>query len=156
MHRANSLHARESGVPGDIQPLNDNIVVEITNVPTETTSGILLPTMFETDDDFDVRRALECRKGTVRAVGPGAVNYKGEVGPISYVQAGDTVIVGPRGGFKMQEQGKSYDDSSLYMFKVCIARRVRRPMDTLQWCPLTRLSHTRCQADELLHKVGDI
>ncbi|KAL1511436.1 hypothetical protein AB1Y20_006235 [Prymnesium parvum] len=104
------------GVSRDIQPLRDNVLVEISTVPVATAMGILLPTMYETDDDFDVARDLEVRKGTVLAVGPGSFNQKGELTPVTNVKPGDTVIVGPRGGVKLQEAGKTVAESSLYMF----------------------------------------
>lgn len=105
------------GVPRTLQPLRDHVLVEISSVPVETAAGILLPTMFETDDDFDVARSLEVRKGLVIAVGPSSSDQKGDVTPSS-VAPGDVVIVGPRGGIKLQEEGKSVSESSLYMFKV--------------------------------------
>eukprot|EP00966_Prymnesium_polylepis_P003185 73117-Prymnesium_polylepis.1 len=42
--RACAPAALEFGVPTNMAPLNDNVVIEISNVPAKTTSGILLPT----------------------------------------------------------------------------------------------------------------
>lgn len=114
---AASVLAVSNGVPTNLQALNDNVVVEITNVPEETVAGILLPTVFETDSDFDVSRAPEVRKGKVVSVGPGITNDDGKLCAIDYITPGDTVIVGPFGGIKLQEMGKSAADSSLYMFR---------------------------------------
>ena len=110
--------ANELGVPSDLQPLHDNVIIEINENPVETQSGILLPTVFETDNDFDVARSEEIRKGTVISIGPGRANDAGEVVPVDFIKPGDTVIVGPYGGTKLQERGKTIKDSMLHLFTV--------------------------------------
>ena len=131
VHRLSAPLAFELGVPSDLQHLHDHVIIEINENPVETQSGILLPTVFETDQDFDVARAQEVRKGTVVAVGPGRANDAGQVVPVNFVKPGDTVILGPFGGTKLQERGKTVKDSMLHLFTVGASS----PRPPCHWSP---------------------
>lgn len=67
----------------NLQPLSNNVVVELVKDEQKTTkSGIVLP------DNVEKK---EQTKGTVIAVGPGKLNDKGERSPMS-VKVGDKVL----------------------------------------------------------------
>ncbi len=81
-----------------IQPLGDRIVVKVAEVSAEKTkSGLYVP-------DTAKEKPQE---GEVLAVGPGALNDKGERMPMD-VAAGDKVIFSKYGGTEIKIDGEEY------------------------------------------------
>jgi co-chaperonin GroES (HSP10) len=109
------------GVPRTINPLYDNVVIDMQTQPSQSTGGIFLPTTFRSGDQMtegdNMFVAPEPRKGKVLAVGPGVKTTDGSTVRVE-LTIGQDVIVGSRGGIKLVEEGKTVSDSSLYVFKV--------------------------------------
>ncbi|HEX2356440.1 MAG TPA: co-chaperone GroES [Micromonosporaceae bacterium] len=80
-----------------IKPLEDRIVVQANEAETTTASGIVIP-------DTAKEKPQE---GTVRAVGPGRVDDKGNRIPID-VNVGDTVLYSKYGGTEVKYGGEEY------------------------------------------------
>lgn len=81
-----------------IQPLGDRVVVKIAEVKEEKTkSGLYVP-------DTAKEKPQEAE---VLAVGPGALNDKGERIPIDLV-VGDKVIFSKYGGMEIKVDGEDY------------------------------------------------
>ncbi len=74
-----------------VQPLGDRLIVEALEEELETVSGIVLP---------DTAREKP-QRGRVHAVGPGALNDKGERVPLD-VAEGDEVIFSKYGGTEIK------------------------------------------------------
>lgn len=92
-----------------LQPLGDRVIVEPLEGQDKSPGGILLP-------DTAKERPQE---GKVIAVGPGALNEKGERVPIP-VKEGDVVIFTEFGGTEIKVDGKKYlivDERSLLAVK---------------------------------------
>ncbi|NLV22778.1 MAG: co-chaperone GroES [Syntrophomonadaceae bacterium] len=81
-----------------IQPLGDRVVVKVAEVKEEKTkSGLYVP-------DTAKEKPQEAE---VLAVGPGALNDKGERIPID-LAAGDKVIFSKYGGMEIKVDGEEY------------------------------------------------
>lgn len=92
-----------------LQPLGDRVIVEPLEGQDKSPGGIILP-------DSAKERPQE---GKVIAVGPGALNDKGERVPIP-VKEGDVVIFTEFGGTEIKVDGKKYlivDERSLLAVK---------------------------------------
>ena len=75
----------------DLQPLGDRLIVEILDEEEVLSSGIVLP---------DTAKEKP-QRGRVLAVGPGALNEKGERVPLD-VAEGDTIIFSKYGGTEIK------------------------------------------------------
>jgi chaperonin GroES len=75
----------------DLQPLGDRLIVEIVDEEEVLTSGIVLP---------DTAKEKP-QRGRVLAVGPGALNEKGERTPVD-VESGDEIIFSKYGGTEIK------------------------------------------------------
>ncbi|KAM9802991.1 10 kDa heat shock protein, mitochondrial isoform X2 [Syngnathus typhle] len=82
-------------------PLFDRVLVERFTAETVTKGGIMLP-------EKSQGKVLQA---TVLAVGPGAVNQKGNLLPVS-VKAGDKVLLPEYGGTKV-----TLDDKEYFLFR---------------------------------------
>ncbi len=80
-----------------IQPLEDKILVQANQAETTTASGIVIP-------DTAKEKPQE---GTVKAVGPGRIDDKGNRVPID-VTEGDVVIYSKYGGTEVKYNGEEY------------------------------------------------
>ncbi|MEO5833772.1 MAG: co-chaperone GroES [Nakamurella sp.] len=80
-----------------IQPLEDKILVQANEAETTTASGIVIP-------DTAKEKPQE---GTVKAVGPGRIDDKGNRVPIDVVE-GDVVIYSKYGGTEVKYGGEEY------------------------------------------------
>ena len=80
-----------------IQPLEDKILVQANQAETTTASGIVIP-------DTAKEKPQE---GTVKAVGPGRIDDKGNRVPVD-VAEGDTVIYSKYGGTEVKYNGEEY------------------------------------------------
>jgi chaperonin GroES len=92
-----------------LQPLGDRVIVEPLEGQDKSPGGILIP-------DTAKERPQE---GKVIAVGPGALNDKGERVPLS-VKVDDIVIFTEYGGTEIKVDGKKYlivDERSLLAVK---------------------------------------
>ncbi|MCX7599048.1 MAG: co-chaperone GroES [Armatimonadetes bacterium] len=92
-----------------LQPLGDRVIVEPLEGQDKSPGGIILP-------DTAKERPQE---GKVIAVGPGALNDKGERVPLP-VKEGDIVIFTEFGGTEIKVDGKKYlivDERSLLAVK---------------------------------------
>ncbi len=101
-------------------PLGDQVLVDLQSMPSETAGGLLLPTVFQdrleggfTDDNFV---EPEPRSGLIVAVGPGAPDDNGKPVPVT-LKVGQKVVVGPTGGQKVMEKGKSAADCTTFLFR---------------------------------------
>ena len=101
----------------EIVPLTDHIVVDLQSIPSETQAGILLPTVFEDEQEDLAFVQPEPRAGTVLAVGPGALTKGGEHATMPKITKGQKVVVGPVGGVRIPLDGKSKQDCTVYLFK---------------------------------------
>jgi chaperonin GroES len=88
---ATNPHEAEGGSLMDLQPLGDRLIVEVLDEEEVLTSGIVLP---------DTAKEKP-QRGRVLAVGPGALNDKGERTPLDVV-AGDEVIFSKYGGTEIK------------------------------------------------------
>ncbi|HNX29841.1 MAG TPA: co-chaperone GroES [Syntrophomonadaceae bacterium] len=81
-----------------IQPLADRLVIKVVEATEEKTkSGLYVP-------DTAKEKPME---GEVLAVGPGALNEKGERVPVDVV-VGDKVIYSKYGGMEVKIDGEAY------------------------------------------------
>ncbi|WP_111766482.1 co-chaperone GroES [Nakamurella deserti] len=80
-----------------IQPLEDKILVQANQAETTTASGIVIP-------DTAKEKPQE---GTVKAVGPGRIDDKGNRVPVD-VAEGDIVIYSKYGGTEVKYSGEEY------------------------------------------------
>lgn len=81
-----------------IQPLSDRLVIKVVEATEEKTkSGLYVP-------DTAKEKPME---GEVLAVGPGALNEKGERIPMD-VAVGDKVIYSKYGGMEVKIDGEAY------------------------------------------------
>ena len=81
----------------DLVPLGDRLIVEASEEEDVTASGIVLP---------DTAKEKP-QRGSVLAVGPGAVNDRGERVPLDVV-AGDEIIFSKFGGTDIKLDGEDY------------------------------------------------
>ena len=81
----------------NIKPLEDRIVVQVSEAETTTASGIVIP-------DTAKEKPQE---GKVLAVGPGRVDDKGNRIPLD-VKVGDVVIFSKYGGTEVKYNGEDY------------------------------------------------
>ena len=81
----------------DLQPLGDRLIVEATEEEEVTSSGIVLP---------DTAKEKP-QRGRVLAVGPGALNDKGERVALDVV-SGDEIIYSKYGGTDIKLEGDEY------------------------------------------------
>ncbi len=81
----------------DLVPLGDRLIVEASEEEDVTASGIVLP---------DTAKEKP-QRGSVLAVGPGAVNDRGERVPLDVV-AGDEIIFSKFGGTDIKVDGEDY------------------------------------------------
>ncbi len=80
-----------------LQPLHDRVLIKPLEAEEKTPGGIILP-----------EKAQEKpREGEVIAVGPGALNEKGERKPMS-VKVGDIVVYSEFGGTEITYEGTDY------------------------------------------------
>ncbi len=80
-----------------LQPLHDRVLIKPLEAEEKTPGGIILP-----------EKAQEKpREGEVIAVGPGALNDKGERKPMS-VKVGDIVVYSEFGGTEITYEGTDY------------------------------------------------
>lgn len=80
-----------------LKPLNDKVLVEKLEPEEKTSGGIVLP---------DTARERP-QEGKVIAVGPGAVDDKGQRKPID-VKAGDIVLYAKYSGTEVKIEGKEF------------------------------------------------
>ena len=81
-----------------IQPLADRVVIKVVEATEEKTkSGLYVP-------DTAKEKPME---GEVLAVGPGALNEKGERVPLD-VKVGDKIIYSKYGGMEVKIDGEAY------------------------------------------------
>lgn len=78
-----------------IRPLFDRVLIERTEEPSKTASGLFLP---ETAKEKPA-------EGIVRAIGNGRVSDKGDMTPLS-VQVGDRVLFGKYAGTEVKLDGE--------------------------------------------------
>jgi chaperonin GroES len=92
------ITTNEGGIPVKIQPLGDRLVVKVVEVMEEKTkSGLYVPdTAKEKPQEADVM-----------AVGPGALNEKGDRIPMQ-VAVGDKVIFSKYAGTEVKIDGEEY------------------------------------------------
>jgi chaperonin GroES len=81
----------------DLKPLGDRLIVEVLDEEEVLSSGIVLP---------DTAKEKP-QRGRVLAVGPGALNDKGERVPLDLVE-GDTVIFSKYGGTEIKLGTEEY------------------------------------------------
>ena len=81
----------------NIKPLEDKVLVEITETENTTASGLVIP------DSAMVKR----QESTVVAVGPGRMDDDGDRIPVD-VKVGDVVIFSPYGGTELKYEDKEY------------------------------------------------
>jgi chaperonin GroES len=81
----------------DLQPLGDRLIVEVSEEEEVLASGIVLP---------DTAKEKP-QRGTVLAVGPGALNEKGERVPLDVAQ-GDIIIFSKYGGTEIKLGADDY------------------------------------------------
>jgi chaperonin GroES len=79
-----------------IRPLFDRVLVQRTDEPTQTKSGLFLP---------DTANKEKPVQGTILAVGNGRVADDGEVTPLS-VSVGDKVVFGKYSGTEIKLDGE--------------------------------------------------
>jgi chaperonin GroES len=79
----------------NIRPLFDRVVVQRTDEPTQTNSGLFLP---ETAKEKPLR-------GTVMAIGNGRVSDTGDVTPLT-VEVGNSIIFGKYAGTEIKVDGE--------------------------------------------------
>lgn len=80
------------------KPLSNRVFIEPMESETTTKSGIVLP------DSAEKERPV---KGKVAAVGPGKIDEKGAIRPMS-VKVGDTVLFKKYGPDEVEIDGKKY------------------------------------------------
>lgn len=100
-----------------ITPLGDYILVDLQSIPSQTEVGILLPTTFMNEFDDAEFLKPECRAGVVKAMGPGAMLEDSTRAPMPDFKVGQKVIVGPEKGERVQLDGQSLQESTLFLFK---------------------------------------
>jgi co-chaperonin GroES (HSP10) len=100
-----------------MRPLNDMILVKLQSIPSQTKAGILLPTVFENEDEADEFVAPAMRVGTVVAFGPGRLAEDGTTVPMPPIAAGQQVVVGTGKGERVQLEGQSLQESTHFLFK---------------------------------------
>ena len=99
-------------------PMTDQILVDLQSIPSETKGGVLLPTAFEDDDEFEQLLSPEVRAGVVVAIGPGAWKKDGEArSPMPDVKVGQKIIVSPTAGIRLQQEGKTVRESTMFLFE---------------------------------------
>jgi chaperonin GroES len=81
----------------NIKPLEDKVLVEITETENTTASGLVIP------DSAKEKR----QEATVVAVGPGRMDDDGDRIPVD-VKVGDVVIFSPYGGTELKYEDKEY------------------------------------------------
>src|SRR5690625_7314047 len=87
----------DTSARASLKPLGDKVVVEVSEEPQPTASGIVLP---DTAQE-------KSQRGTVVAVGPGKVLENGEREPMD-VSVGDVVVYAKYGGTELDLDGKEY------------------------------------------------
>ena len=87
------------------------------SIPSQTEVGILLPTTFMNEFDDAEFLKPECRAGVVKAMGPGAMLEDSTRAPMPDFKVGQKVIVGPEKGERVQLDGQSLQESTLFLFK---------------------------------------
>ena len=100
-----------------LQPLDDHIVIDLQSAPSATVAGILLPTVFEDEQEDEAFAKAEPRAGTVLAVGPGALTTNGNRAPMPDIMVGQKVVVGPKAGIRIQLKDKPLRESTIFLFK---------------------------------------
>jgi co-chaperonin GroES (HSP10) len=101
----------------ELQPLEDHIVIDLQSAPSATVAGILLPTVFEDEQEDEAFAKPEPRAGTVLAVGPGALTKNGNRAPMPDIKVGQKVVVGPKAGIRIQLKDKPLRESTIFLFK---------------------------------------
>ena len=101
----------------ELKPLGDSIVIDLQSVPSTTQAGILLPTVFEDEDEDDAFVKPEPRAGTVLAVGPGALTKDGARAPMPSLASGQKVVVAPTAGTRIPLDGRPLRESTIFLFK---------------------------------------
>ena len=100
-----------------VAPLNDHILVDLQSVPSQTTTGILLPTAFLDDEEDDAFAAPEPRAGTILAIGPGRVSEDGTKIPMPDLKVGQKIVVGPSKGEQLKLENVADSESTLFLFR---------------------------------------
>jgi chaperonin GroES len=85
----------KSSLQNFISPLQDRLVVSVSEPRTKTAGGIIIPGTV----------ATQSNKGKVLAVGPGARTKKGQLRPPD-VRVGDEVLYSEHAGTKLAVQGQ--------------------------------------------------
>ena len=96
--------------------LGDMVLVDLLNVPAKTAKGILMPTVFQDDDEDDAFVKPAPRVGTIVSVGPGRVGKDGQLVPMPPISVGQKVVVGTSKGERVQLDGESLQESTLFLF----------------------------------------
>ena len=104
-----------------LTPLTNHVIVQLQREPDATLSGVLLPSVFDEDDDPNFQAAAfvtpKPRVGTVLAVGPGLLKTDGSRAPMPDIAEGQKVVVGPSLGTRLQEEGRPLRESTLFLFE---------------------------------------
>ena len=98
-------------------PLADYLVVDLQSVPSATQAGVLLPTVFQDDQEDDAFVKPEPRAGTVLAVGPGIRTRDGEYASMPAISTGQKVVVAPTAGVRVPLEGRPLRESTIFLFK---------------------------------------
>lgn len=102
--------------PSNLTPLEDQVLVQMQLEPDASAGGILLPVVFIVEQE-DAFARPEVRQATVIAMGPGKLAKDGSRVPMPSVEVGQSVIIGPNKGIKIQEEGKILNDCSYFLCK---------------------------------------
>lgn len=76
-----------------------------------------MPTTFMNEFDDAEFTLPEVRAGVVVAVGPGALASDGSTIPMPPLEIGQKIVVGPTKGDRVQLEGQSLQEATLYLFK---------------------------------------
>ena len=104
-----------------IKPMQDYVLVDLQSVPSATSSGVLLPTVYfdGTEKNDEAFIAPEPRAGTVVAVGPGRRSWDGNVViPMPPLSVGQKVVVGADRGERVVLEGESASEATHFLFKI--------------------------------------
>jgi len=103
-----------------VKPLQDFVLIDLQTVPSESAGGILLPTVFFSEEEKNEEAFVtpEPRAGTVVAVGPGrmSIDMKTRI-PMPPLQIGQKVVVGAGRGEKVLLEGQLAQEGNLYLFR---------------------------------------
>mmetsp|Transcript_18117 Transcript_18117/g.35291 ORF Transcript_18117/g.35291 Transcript_18117/m.35291 type:complete len:151 (-) Transcript_18117:369-821(-) len=100
--------------PSEVVPLANQVLVDLQTEPAVSSGGIFLPTAYDDDELF---KKEPLRSGTVLAVGPGREAEDGTVVGMPNIKVGQTVMIAPTGGVKVEPEGRQDIETTVYLFK---------------------------------------